>query len=75
MSSLIAPTSARMRLARNVRRVRLEKGWSQEELSVRAGFSQAYVSQIEKGRLNVPIDRIECLAEAFQIDLIELLIL
>lgn len=75
MSSPLAPLSARMRLARNVRRVRIGKGWSQEKLSTKAGFSQTYLSQIEAGRLNVPIDRIERLANALEIDLVELLVL
>lgn len=75
MSSLFNPLSARTRLARNVRRVRLEKGWSQDELSAKSGITQTYLSQIEMGRVNVPIDRIEHLANVFQVDLIDLLIL
>lgn len=55
--------------------MRLEKGWSQDELSAKSGITQTYVSQIEMGRVNVHIDRIERLANTFQVDLIDLLIL
>ena len=75
MSSPFKPLSARLRLARNVRRLRQKIGFSQEELSAKAGFSQTYLSQIETGGVNVPIDRIEKLANALDIDLVDLLIL
>jgi transcriptional regulator with XRE-family HTH domain len=37
---------------RNVRRVRQEKGLTQEQLSEVFGFSQQYISGLEQGRRN-----------------------
>ena len=37
------------RIAVNVKRVRKERGLSQEELADRAGVHRTYVSQIERG--------------------------
>ena len=39
----------RERLGNNVRRLRLEKGWSQEDYADRAGIHRTYVSDIERG--------------------------
>jgi len=38
-----------------VRRYRVEKGYSQEDLSFRVGLHQTYVSSVERGERNVTI--------------------
>lgn len=50
------------RLGRNVRRLREEKGWSQEDYADRAGIHRTYVSDIERGRRNPTITVVEKLA-------------
>ncbi|WP_425230804.1 helix-turn-helix domain-containing protein [Sphingomonas sp.] len=52
----------RFRLAANVRRLRLEKGWSQEAYADEAGIHRTYVSDIERGARNPTITVIEKLA-------------
>lgn len=54
-------------LGSNVRRVRLEMGWSQEELAARARLSQSYLSQLESGLRSVSIDTIDQVARALSI--------
>ena len=56
--------SARALLARNLVSLRAERGWSQDELSLRAGFHRTYVAQVEKQRRNAAMDGIERLAKA-----------
>jgi transcriptional regulator with XRE-family HTH domain len=56
----------RKRLGANVRRLRLEKGWSQEEFADRAGIHRTYVSDIERGARNPTISIVEKLAHALQ---------
>ena len=53
----------RLRLGRNVRRLREEKGWSQEDYADRAGIHRTYVSDIERGRRNPTITVVEKLAK------------
>ena len=53
------------RLGRNVRRLREEKGWSQEDYADRAGIHRTYVSDIERGRRNPTITVVEKLAKPF----------
>lgn len=55
----------RQRLARNLRRLRTEKGWSQEEYADRAGIHRTYVSDIERGARNPTITVVEKLAAPF----------
>lgn len=57
----------RVRLGRNVRSLREEKGWSQEDYADRADIHRTYVSDIERGRRNPTATVIEKLARPFEI--------
>ncbi|HFO1191789.1 TPA: helix-turn-helix domain-containing protein, partial [Pseudomonas aeruginosa] len=50
--------------AANVRRKRLELGFSQEELAERADVHRTYVGMLERGEKNVTIYNIERIAQA-----------
>ncbi len=52
-------------LGRNVRRLRLEKGWSQDDYADRAEIHRTYVSDIERGRRNPTATVIDKLARPF----------
>ena len=56
-----------------IRRLRIEKGISQEKLALNADIDRTYISDIEKGNRNVSIEMIERLANFFQISVSELL--
>ncbi|WP_028730730.1 helix-turn-helix domain-containing protein [Pandoraea sp. E26] len=58
----------RRRLADHVRRLRLEKGISQELLSVECGFHRTYVSQIERASTNITLDNLQKLAFGLGVD-------
>lgn len=47
-----------------VRRLRLQRGYSQEEFSFRVGLHQTYVSSIERGERNVTIGTADRIARA-----------
>lgn len=53
----------RQRLGRNVRRLREENGWSQEDYADRVGIHRTYVSDIERGRRNPTVSVVEKLAK------------
>jgi transcriptional regulator with XRE-family HTH domain len=55
------------RLGSNVRRLRTEKGLSQEEFAFEAGIHRTYVSQVECGKKNATTTMIEKLAKPFGI--------
>ena len=65
-------TVAREVLARNIRRLRKERGWSQEVLAEKSGLHRTYVGDIERLERNVSVDNIERLAKAFGVPIKEL---
>lgn len=60
------------RLAANVKRLRRERGWSQEELADRAQRHRTYVSQIERVTKSPTIDTVDRIAVAFGVKIGEL---
>ncbi len=60
--------------ARNLRRVRTERGLSQEALADLAGIDRTYVSALERERYSASLDTIEKLAQVLKIDPHELLL-
>lgn len=64
--------SAREILSSSLRRLRAERGWSQEELAFRAGLHRTFVSHVERGARNISLDNIEKLATALNVSLLEL---
>jgi transcriptional regulator with XRE-family HTH domain len=58
---------ARQLLARNLRVLRKAKGCSQEEFADLAGFHRTYVSQIERGIVNVTIDNLQRIADVLEV--------
>ena len=59
----------RGRLGLNVQRLRLARGWSQEELAERAGLHRTYISGVERGVRNPTITVLEKLAVAFEVEI------
>jgi transcriptional regulator with XRE-family HTH domain len=59
--------------ATNLRRLRHEKGWSQDELAYSADISRSYLSQIEKGAFHASLRIVGRLADALDVEPSELL--
>jgi transcriptional regulator with XRE-family HTH domain len=60
-------------VGRNVRAVRQARGMTQEQLAAQSGFSQQYISDLERGRRNPTIVSLFELAQALKSTPIELL--
>ena len=58
-------------LAGNLRRLRLERGFSQEVLAADAGVSRAHMSEIERRQASATIDLLDRLAMALGVELSE----
>jgi transcriptional regulator with XRE-family HTH domain len=54
--------AARQTLARNLRRLRLARSLTQEDLANAAGLRQALISELEAGKLDVRLDTLSRLA-------------
>ncbi len=66
-------TSARTRLAENVRLLRTLQGWSQERLADAAGLDRSYLGGIERAERNISLDILERLARALEVSISDLL--
>lgn len=66
-------SGARADLARNVVRLRAERGWSQEDLAREAEMHRTFITQVERQRRNITLDNLEKLANTLGVPLSELL--
>ena len=73
MSGRLLGISLREILARNLRRLRAERGLSQEELAHRAGVNRNYVGMIEREENAATVDMMEQLAAALDVDATDLI--
>jgi transcriptional regulator with XRE-family HTH domain len=69
----VAAAQARLQpkldLARQVLHLRLERGWTQEELAKRTGTKQANISRLENAKLNPSVEMLQRVADAFGVEL------
>ena len=65
--------TARQTLAINLRRLRVDRGLSQERLAADSGVDRAYVGGMERLSENPSIDVLDKLAAALEVDVGELL--
>lgn len=59
-------------VGRNFSRLRREKGLTQEQVEERSGFSQQYLSSLERGRRNPTVITLYELAQALGVEHLEL---
>jgi len=60
-------------LGATVRRLRLERGWSQDVLSDRSGLHRAHIGEIERGETNVTLQTLKTLADTLSVRITDLL--
>ena len=61
----------RRQVGRNLKRIRKERGWSQEQLAFESGLHRTYISGIERGARNPTIVILAQLAETLAVDVSE----
>jgi transcriptional regulator with XRE-family HTH domain len=64
----------RLLFAANMRRVRLERGLSQEALAAVAGVHRTFIGSVERGERNISIDNVERIASALGVSAASMLI-
>ncbi|MFT0892768.1 helix-turn-helix domain-containing protein [Pseudochelatococcus sp. G4_1912] len=57
----------------NFARIRREKGLTQEQLEILSGFSQQYLSDLERGRRNPTVITLYELSQALGVEVVDLL--
>lgn len=66
--------NGRALLAWNLRRVRADRGLSQERLAADAGVDRAYLSELEREQGNASVDLLDRLALVLGVPIVELLV-
>ncbi|WP_390890501.1 helix-turn-helix domain-containing protein [Tunturiibacter lichenicola] len=61
------------RVGNRIRKLRLERGWTQTYLSVHSGLGRPFISNIERGQKELCLRSLEILALAFEISLSQLM--
>lgn len=60
------------RLGTQIRKLRLQKGWSQDEFADRSGFHRAQVGAFERGEQNLTLASLLLLAETLEVKVVDL---
>jgi transcriptional regulator with XRE-family HTH domain len=55
-------------VARNLRRLRTDKGWTQEQLAFHAKVDRSYISQLETGAYSASVTMLGKLSKALGVD-------
>ena len=55
-------------VARNMRRLRADRGWSQEYLANETGLNRTYLSAVERSEQNISIDNLYRVAQGFGVE-------
>ena len=69
------PAQTKRLVARNLRRLRHEKSWSQHDLADEANVRQALVSALEIAKANPTLESLDRIAAALDVDVADLLTL
>lgn len=64
---------ARSIISKNLERIRKEKGYTRETLSLMISKDNSYISKVEKCKVNITIDTLEKIAEVLGISIIDIL--
>jgi transcriptional regulator with XRE-family HTH domain len=59
----------RKRFGARLRRLRVERGWTQEQFAERLGIDRSYIGQVERGTRNISIVNLELIADGFGMSL------
>ncbi|HYT62036.1 MAG TPA: helix-turn-helix transcriptional regulator [Haliangiales bacterium] len=60
-------------VAENLRRLRLQREWSQEECAEKCGLHRTYIGAVERGERNITLATLDTIAAAFGVSPVELL--
>ena len=61
------------KFAKNVQELRKKNKITKEKLSLILGFDNSYISKLEKGKISITVEKLDKIADFFEIDCYKLL--
>jgi transcriptional regulator with XRE-family HTH domain len=62
-----------VRFGKRLRELRKKRGWTQVEMADLLGIDRSYISDMERGKLNVCLPTLEVLADGFKLTMAKIL--
>lgn len=59
-------------VGRNIRKLRLQKGFTQDAFADRAGLNRSHMGEIERGESNLTIQTLKIIADALKVKIVDL---
>ena len=63
----------RIRFGHKLRKLRLNRGWTQIQMAEKLGLDRSYLADVERGKRNISIVNLEVIASGFGLSLSRLL--
>jgi transcriptional regulator with XRE-family HTH domain len=64
--------SLQIKVGKRIQEIRIEKNISQQDLAAKCNFEKSNMSRLEAGRANATLSTIEIVANALEVDVVEL---
>jgi transcriptional regulator with XRE-family HTH domain len=68
-SKIVEMQTTQVRLGQKIRKLRTEKGWSQEDFADMCGIGRAHMSLIERGQQNLTLATLETICKVLGISM------
>ena len=65
--------NSKFKIAQNVEKLRKKNKITKEKLSLLLGFDNSYISKLEKEKINITIDKLDKIADYFEVESYQLL--
>ena len=59
----------RARFGRKVRKLRVQRGWTQVDMAERLGLDRSYLADVERGKRNISLLNLDVIAKGFGLSL------
>jgi transcriptional regulator with XRE-family HTH domain len=64
--------SLQIKVGKRIQEIRIEKNLSQQDLAAKCNFEKSNMSRLEAGRANATLSTIEIVANALEVEVVEL---
>ncbi len=64
--------NAKKKFGKNLKKIRKQKGLTQEGLSLSLNLDNSYIGKVENAQLNITIDKMILIAEYLGVDIVDL---